>query len=128
MFNVIRTLLAAVIFLFGLGLFNIDAQKAEASGPNASIVYVYASWSVTSRELKPVVEEIAAAYKLPLKEFDIDSASVTAGLAKHNITVPARTPFVAVIKQGKVVFKKAYPNGQAEQLKEDLTNLLANFY
>lgn len=128
MLKMMRNLMAVMLLLFTVGLFNLDFNRVSAQNPNATIICVYASWSVTTRDVLPAVENIAGSFKIPLKELDIDSAETATELEKFNLSTPDRTPYVAVIRQGKVVFQKAYPNGTPDQVKKDLSNLITTFY
>lgn len=116
--------LIVAVMAFLLMMTNILASQAQQKD---AVIVVYASWSVVSRDLRPVASSVAQAYKFPYEEYDVDALDTGTTLGNLNISIPTQTPYVVVIKDGNVVFKKAYPNSTPDLLKQDLTEILSNF-
>lgn len=113
-----------------VGLFFVSVSFVEAQTPangKTEVVMVYASWSVVSRDLRPVAKEIAEVHKFPYVELDIDNSKTSGVLEKLGLQMPSQTPFVAVIKNGKIIFTQAYPNATPKRLEDDLTDLLSQY-
>lgn len=109
------TLLTSITFIA------IQTSRGEEGN---KVVMIYNSWSVVSRNLRPVVAEVAAKNNYPLLELDIDNPNIHNELLKMKITAPAETPSVAIIKNGSVVFQKDYPDSNPALLKADLSKVL----
>ncbi|MEW5819170.1 MAG: thioredoxin family protein [Cyanobacteriota bacterium] len=119
-------LIAAVSFALIL-CSPLAANAQDQKKPVGDVIMVYASWSVVSRQLRPVADEITKALNFTYIELDVDSANTPAKLREYGLSIPQEIPYVAIIKNGKVVFQKTYPNANADMLKEDLTEELSNY-
>lgn len=119
----LKTTLIAIISVLILFSSNL-ALKAEQKN---AVIVVYASWSVVSRDLRPVAETIAKDFKFPYVEYDVDGSNTHNVLGSLNVSIPAQTPYVMVVRNGKIVFQKAYPNSTPDLLKKDLSNELAKY-
>jgi thiol-disulfide isomerase/thioredoxin len=124
MFNNLLKLSLAAVFTLTLILSSTLATTAQEKD---SVVVVYASWSVVSRDLRPVAKQIATDFQFPYMEYDVDASSTQNDLRDLQLNVPTHTPFVVVLKNGNVVFKKAYPNSTPDLLKQDLSGVLAQY-
>ncbi len=102
----------------------VDAQQGKAKN---AIIVVYASWSAVCRDIRPVAQEIATTYKFSYIEYDIDSPKVQERLRSLNKDVPSEIPYVIVVRNGKVVFSKAYPNSTPTLFKENMTDAIAKY-
>lgn len=112
-----------IIISFSFLTFNIPTVQAA---DNEQVILVYASWSAVSRDLRPVASSIARSFNVPYTEYDIDSDKTHESLQNMNLNIPDETPFIAVIKNGRVVFKKVYPSSTPDILKQDLNKALSN--
>jgi hypothetical protein len=109
-----------VVLAFSNNLFVKAAEKD-------AVLVVYASWSVVSRDLRPVAKSVAKDFEFPYVEYDIDNSNTQSSLRDLRLSVPTQTPYVVVLKDGSIVFKKAYPNSTPDLLKKDLTGILAGY-
>ena len=112
-----------IIISFSFLTFNISTVQAA---DNKQVILVYASWSSVSRDLRPIASSIAHSFNVSYTEYDIDSDTTHERLQNMNLNIPDETPFIVVIKNGKTIFKKAYPNSTPDLLKEDLNKVLSN--
>lgn len=121
--NIITNILVIAFAAIALtGLYNL---KSFADNKN-SVIMVYNSWSVVSRDLKPVASTIASQLGVEYKEFDLDSPNTPKDLRLLNLGIPTQTPYVVVMKNGNIVFKKAYPSSTPDLLRTDLNSALGN--
>lgn len=125
MFKQLSQIAVMTVFLIGLLLVNLSGVHAQ--NDQTEVVMVYASWSVVSRDLRPVAKEIAEVHKFPYVELDIDNDKTAIILNKLGLQMPSQTPYVAVIRNGKIIFTQAYPNATPKRLQDDLTNLLSQY-
>jgi hypothetical protein len=91
------------------------------------VVMVYASWSVISRDLRPIAATTSQAFGFPYEEYDVDDAGTADSLKNYNIAHPNITPYIAIVRNGNVVFSRSYENSTPELLKQDLASALGNF-
>ncbi|MGD9581655.1 MAG: thioredoxin family protein [Vampirovibrionia bacterium] len=120
----------AITTLFFVAMFVVNMPQTyaqDADSNKTEVVMVYASWSVVSRELRPIAKQIAEAHKFPYLELDIDNDKTSSVLEKLGVQVPSQTPYVVVIKNGKIIFTQAYPNATTKRLQDDLTDLLSKY-
>ena len=118
----------ALMTVLLLGLFFVTHSGANAQNDETEVVMVYASWSVVSRDLRPVAKQIAEIHKFPYVELDVDNDKTSAALTKLGLQMPSETPYVAVLKNGKIIFTRSYPNATPKSLQDDLTDLLSQYF
>lgn len=118
----------ALMTILLMGLFFVNLSGVNAQNDDTEVVMVYASWSVVSRDLRPVAKQIADVHKFPYVELDVDNDNTSAVLSKLGLQMPSETPYVAVIKNGKIIFTRTYPNATPKSLQDDLTDLLSQYF
>lgn len=128
MFNFVsRIAFVLVIAIVMLLVSNPAAKAQDEKHAKDAVIVVYASWSVVCRDLRPVAQQVSQALKFNYIEYDIDDNNTQTKLAKMDLNTPEETPYVIVVKSGKVVFKKAYPNATPDMLREQLTDELSKY-
>ena len=114
--NVLKIFIITIIALSMLLLGFETSQAADKK----KIMFIYASWSVVCRDLRPVAANVAASLNVPYEEYDIDSQNTHDLLQKLNIQIPTDTPNVLIFNADKVVFNKTYNNSTPDILRKDL--------